>query len=74
LGYRGTAPRFGYRHLRNLLAIKTLQARLVPLKQIRDVVDPLDEPSLQALMLRMAPEHVLGWVPGTRPVRPPCLQ
>ncbi|MEI7902283.1 MAG: MerR family transcriptional regulator [bacterium] len=64
LGYKGTAARFGYRHLLILLAIKTLQARFVPLKQIRDVVDPLDEPSLEALVLRAAPGHLLGWAPG----------
>ena len=63
LGYRGTAARFGYRHLLILLAIKTLQARFVPLKQIRDVVDPLDESSLEALVLRTAPGPLLGWAP-----------
>jgi len=64
LGYQGTAARFGYRHLLILLAIKTLQARFVPLKQIRAAVEPLDEPSLEALVLRGAPGPLLGWAPG----------
>ena len=67
LGYQGTAARFGYRHLLTLLAIKTLQARFVPLKQIREVVEPLDEPSLEALVLRETPGTQLGWAPGDAP-------
>ena len=62
LGYRGSAALFGYRHLLTLLAIKTLQARFLPLRKIREVVEPLENKALEELIQRGAPADPAGWM------------
>lgn len=75
LEYRGTAAVFGYRHLLILLAIKTLQARFLPLKQIGEILGPLDEKALEEVIQRGAPADAAGLVfpgdGGETPLRVP---
>jgi hypothetical protein len=62
LGYRETTALFGYRHLLLLLAIKTLQARFLPLKQIGEILGPLNEKALEDLVQRGAPANAASLV------------
>ena len=57
LGSRGSAALFGYRHLLTLLAIKILQARFLPLQQVREVLAPLDEKGLEKLIQQGIPDE-----------------
>lgn len=47
---QGTASVFGYRHLLQLLVVKTLQAEHLPIRKIRDLVDGRTERELERLL------------------------
>src|SRR5215831_17721851 len=49
LSYKSGRARFGYRHLLQILAIKHLQAKDVPIRKIKTTLAAADLPTLEAL-------------------------
>ncbi len=48
--YEGSAARFSYRHILQLLAIKALQSQYLPLRKIQEILEPLEEKELEKLL------------------------
>lgn len=58
--YEGSAARFSYRHVLQLLAIKALQSQYLPLREIKEIIGPKGEKDLEKLLKDVGLGHSSG--------------
>jgi succinyl-CoA:acetate CoA-transferase len=66
LGYEGTRARYGFRHFLQVLSIKALQARYLPLRKVRSMITGRTDGELEGVLLRMEGDLREGATPEER--------